>query len=292
MIPKKIRPIGITLIACVFLWIGCLGTVFFPIIAIFGGTSILWRSIAGGVIHSEFWLKLTSYLFSSIWYLFYVAYAFIGFGLWKLKNWARNAVLALAVLGASGSVVAIKVFGKNWDFALTTAFAAALPFAWIAFYLKRPRVRFAFEPWQSTPDSRSVVAYPPGLSRMGKVYVVAGVLATVGLFVGGLMFTVENSIHSSEIYQASLKEAESSPCVTAAIGSPLTPGWGTSGSTTESSENGTAELSIPVHGPKGKGDLNLEGEKQRGVWRIKSLILVHGSEQIPIEPPGPAGTCH
>jgi len=243
------------------------------------------------VIHSEFWLKVTSYLLSSILYLVYVAYAFIGFGLWRLKSWARKAVLALAVLGVFGSFVAIPFFGKNWELALTAAVGAVLPFVWMVFYLKRPRVRFAFEPWQSTPDSSSVVAYPPGLSTVGKACVLAGIVATFGLFVGGLLVTVEHMFHSSDIYQTSLKEAENSPCVAAAIGSPLTPGWGTSGSTTESSERGTAELSIPVHGPKGKGSLNLEGEKQGGKWKIRSLVLVHGSEQIPIEPPSSSGNC-
>lgn len=291
MIPKQKRPVGITLLACVFLWIGCLGTIFFPILAIFGGIKTLWPLIAGGAIHSEFWLGITSYLFAAIWYLFYVAYAVIGFGLWKLKSWAHKAVLALSVFFIATSLLILPFFVKPLDFALAMAVGMVPPFAWTVFYLMRPRVCFAFGAWPSTRDWNPQASYPPSLSKVGKAWVIAGILTTLGLFIGGLMFTVERTFQSSEIYQTSLKEAQNSPCVTASLGSPLTPGWGTSGRIEESREKGSANLSIPVHGSKGKGSLDLTAKKQGGVWKIDSLVLVHGAVQIQIEPSDASTGC-
>jgi hypothetical protein len=105
MISQKKRPVGVTLLAAMFLWIGCLGTIFFPIILLSGGTTTLWGLIAPEAIHSQLLLQITSYLFFSVWFLFYVAYAVIGFGLWKLRNWARRSVLALTVVGGSAGIL-------------------------------------------------------------------------------------------------------------------------------------------------------------------------------------------
>ena len=292
MKPKQKRPVGVTLLACVFLWIGCLGTVFFPIIAIFGGISMAWRLIASGVIHSEFWLRLTSYLFCTIWYAFYVAYAFIGFGLWKLRNWARKSVLAVSLFSIAISLFAVPFLVKPWDFGVAIAIGMVPPFAWIAWYVNRPRVRFAFEAWPSAQEWAATTVYPAGLSKVGKACVLAGLLATFALFIGTVMVNVENTFHSSEIYKISLTEAQNSPCVATILGSPLTPGWGTSGSMEESGMNGSAILNIPVRGPRGKATLDLTAKKHNGVWKINSLVLVYGIGQIQILPGAAPADCH
>lgn len=93
------RPIGVTLIALGFLWIGVGVTLFFPFIALTGGTYAMWHLALGSTIHPDAWLKATAHTLDCLWYLAYVAYAVIGFGLWKLKNWARKSVLGLAIFG-------------------------------------------------------------------------------------------------------------------------------------------------------------------------------------------------
>jgi hypothetical protein len=65
----------------------------------------------------------------------------------------------------------------------------------------------------------------------------------------------------------------------------------TTGGTEESNVEGSANLNIPVSGPKGKGSLELEAEKQSGVWKINSLVLVHDSKRIKIEPSVPNSGC-
>jgi hypothetical protein len=291
MTPKQKRPVGITLLAVAFLYIGCLGTIFFPIICLSGGGSTLWKHIVGGVIHSEAVLRVTSYLFSIVFYLFYVAYAVIGFGLWKLRNWARKAILALMEFFAVVSVLALPFFVKPPTLAIAVVIGTALPFAWFAWYLKRPRVCFAFGAWPSTCDGGLPSEPPQGLSKMGKVLVATAIVATFALYCSSLMVAVESMFRSSEIYQMTLKDAQDSPCVATRLGTPLTPGWMSSGDMSEGSDDGSANLSIPVHGPKGKGSLKLEAEKKSGVWKITSLVLVHDSERVQITPPNPTSNC-
>ncbi len=63
------------------------------------------------------------------------------------------------------------------------------------------------------------------------------------------------------------------------------------GGTNESDSSGLANLSIPIHGPKGKGSLLLEAKKSDGVWAITSLILDTDSGQKQLVPENPSGGC-
>ncbi len=291
MNPKRKRPIGITLLAAIHLWIGCLGTLIFPFVAFSGETTLPFQRLGAAIIHSSFWLRTTSYLFVSIWFLAYVAYIFIGFGLWKLRNWARKAVLALTVIFIFICILSLLFFAKMGVLAVVIVVGIVIPYAWIVWYLKRPRVCFAFGAWPSNSDGGLSAEPPPGLSKIGKACVAAVIMASFGLWVGSLMVAVESMFRSSEIYQMTLKTAQASPCVAATLGVPLTPAWTISGNMKESAEDGSADLSIPVHGPKGKGTLELEAEKQSGTWKITSLVLVHESERIQIVPSVPNSSC-
>lgn len=251
----------------------------------------LWRLIAPGAIHFEVLLKVTSYVFFSVWFLFYVAYAVIGFGLWKLKNWAYRATLALNEFFAVICVLALPFFVRTPALAFAVVSGTALPFAWIVWYLRRPRVRFAFGAWHPTLDPASTAGPPPGLSKMGKALVVVSIVASFALFLCLVMAAVEGMISASPIYGITVKQAQDSPCIKAMLGNPLTPRWGTEGSMEEGSVKGFANLEIPVRGPNGKGTLAVDAKKQNGVWTINSLVLRRGSEEIKILPAASASSC-
>jgi len=290
---KQKRPVGITLLSIAFLYIGGLGTIFLPIIGFFAGSKMLplWRIIAGGVIHSEALLRISGYLILSIWYLLYVAYAVIGFGLWKLHRWAHRAILTLTEFGTAVSLLALPFFVRPWSMAVAIGAGTSIPFAWTIWYLKRPRVRFAFGAWPSDGDGDATAEPPPGLSKMGKIWGIASIVATLVLFCCCLMASIESTFRSSEIYQMGLKQAQDSPCSVSIFGTPLTPERGIQGSLETSGSKGSAELEIPVHGPKGKGSLEVSGKKQGGVWKITSLVLVQGSKQFQITPEDPSSVC-
>ena len=171
--PHKLkRPIGVTLIALAFLWIGCCGTLFLPIIGLTGEMSALWRLSFGSIIHSEAWLKTISYVLDSVWFLLYVVYAVIGFGLWKLKNWARKSVLGIAILGVIGGLIASLVFVRPIALGISVIGMAVVEFGWLGWYLMRPRIRYAFGAWNRYSSAGEWIE-PPGLSTRGKLGVSA-----------------------------------------------------------------------------------------------------------------------
>lgn len=291
--PSKMkRPVGVTILALVFLWIGFGGAVFFPFIAGFDVFATPWDDFAGKVIHSEAWLRITLYLLETLWYLAYIAYAIMGLGLWKLRSWARTAVYVINLIGAAASILVAAIFVRPGILALAVLAGTVPPFLWMAWYSQRPRVRFAFGAWPTSRDGATVTEQPPGLSKVGKAWLASALVATLVLYCGALLFAIEGELKSFDIYKMSLKGAEDSPCVAAELGSPLTPGWMVTGGTEESSESGSANLNIPVRGPKGKGSLEMLAEKRDGVWKITSLVLTDESGEMQILPADPHSGCH
>jgi hypothetical protein len=288
---KPKRPIGVTLIALAFLWIGCCGTLFLPIIGLTGGLSEMWRLAFGSIIHSDTWLKTISYLLDSVWFLLYVVYAVIGFGLWKLKNWARKSILGITLFIAIGGLAVALVFVRPILIGISVLGLALLQSGWLVWYLMRPRVRYAFGAWSKWSPAGEWIE-PPGLSRRGKVGI--GLLAPTSpllLFVFPLFFAINAEMRNSDVYKISMSTADASPCVTSILGSPLKSGWMISGSMEESSIKGSADLSIPVTGPKGKGNLDVQAKKLNGSWNIDSLIFTHGQSQSILVPIGSSLTC-
>lgn len=283
MNPNRKRPIGVALIALAFLWIGCCGTLFLPVTGMTGGLSSLWRLALGSMIHSKAWLYAISYVLNSVWFLLYILYAVIGFGLWKLKNWARKSVIGIAIVGVIAALVVSLVFVRPIILSISVIGMAVVEFGWLGWYLMRPRVRYAFENWNQY-DSAGEWIEPPGLSKRGKLGV--GTLTSasfVVLFMVPLFFAIGSMMRSSDAYKLTLNTAQASPCVIDALGSPLETGW-MMGSITESSIEGSAELSIPVKGPKGKGSLDVQAKKLNGNWRIDTLVFTHGAVRSSIVP--------
>ena len=266
--------------ALAFLWIGVCGAIFFPLIGGSGVFTTPWDAYVGRAIHSQFWLNASLLALLVFWYLAYLTYAAIGFGLWRLKNWARIALFTINIIGAGAGLLAALFFVRPGLLALAAAAGTIPTFLWMAWYSQRPRVRFAFGARQ---NEAPVLEPPPGLSQRGRIAVVCGLIATLVLYAGCLWAAVESMLQASEVFQAALKQAQVAPCVVNALGVPLTPGWTTTGGMEESADGGNAELSIPVRGPKGNGRINFEAEKHNGIWKFNTLILVRGPEQTRIE---------
>lgn len=253
------RPIGVTLIALGFLWNGCMGTILLLLFALAGRISAINCAL----------------------FLVCIGCALVGFGLWKLKNWARKSALGLAIFGAVVSVITSFIF-DHWKAMIPTMLALGgtlVSYGWLTWYLMRPRVQFAFGTWNRLNPTGEWIA-PPGLSKRGKLSI--GILAgiTISAFVVALLFAVESGMKSSGAYQLTMKTAQASPCVIQALGSPLESHGMITGRIQESSVKGSAELSIPLIGPLGQGNLKVEAKKLNGAWRIKSLIFTHGKSGL------------
>ena len=281
------RPVGVTIIALVYLWIGCGGTLFFPILALTGGVAPLWQRLLEDAVRSEALLKTLEILLSAIWFLAYVAYAVCGFGLWKLRNWARKSVIGINVLLLAATVIAAPIFARPLLLAIPLLICAVIPFSWIIWYLMRPRVRYAFGA-ESRPENVAAIQESRGLSKMGIAWVVVGVAAVFALFFVSVFALVETMFQANEGYRLALDEARKSPCVSRAIGTPFSAEWLTTGETNESGSEGSAKLLIPLRGPKGKGSLDVEAHKADGVWKIDSLDFMHNDDETHLVPADPS----
>jgi hypothetical protein len=269
-----------------FLWIGCLGSLFFPVFFFTGLTGTMWDQTTAATGQSAAWIQFLvhfgKYPFLVAWFSAYVAYAFIGFGLWKLRNWSRKAVIGISILGIALSPCVAPFVSKEVPLPLvfSTLLWLVIPFGWLIWYLRRPRVRFAFGAMPSTLGAEP----PTGMSSRDKLFTATAAIATFALLVGTLFFALEEEMHHSGVYALTLSEAEHSPCVTSRIGGPLTPGLLVSGDMEESNLKGSAHLSIPVSGQKGNGTLVVSAEKQDGAWRIEELALIQKGHETQLLP--------
>jgi hypothetical protein len=78
---RRKRPLGITLLALPFLWIGCIGTLIFPILVLTGAVGQLSEAFLAERIQSDGLRLAVATLLTLIWFGGYVLYGFIGFGL-------------------------------------------------------------------------------------------------------------------------------------------------------------------------------------------------------------------
>jgi len=105
--------------------------------------------------------------------------------------------------------------------------------------------------------------------------IVIAVLAAVAIF-----SVVMGSIKKSGAYQDAMEKLRATPAAVAALGEPIESGFFISGSVSVNGPSGEAELSIPVHGPQGKGTLYVEATKSAGRWEYDLLeLVVAGQEQ-------------
>jgi len=285
------RPTGVALITLAFLWIGIGGALVFSLLIVTGGAKDLCRLALGPITHSGSASTTASRAFDIALYVIYLACAVIGFGLQKLKNWARKCVLAISVIGVIGAL-AVAFLVKISIVLRVSIFGLALTvFGWMYWYLLTPGVLDAFGAWtRYTPDFQWI--QPPTLSkrqRLGMSMLFTS--AFIVLFALPLAVGVENEMKSSDAYKLTMSTAQASPCVSRRVGLPLEPGWIVPGDVRASLTKGSANLSIPVEGPKGKGTLDSRVDKLNGRWIIESLVFKYGSSRSIIVPARSSGDC-
>src|SRR5580692_5996449 len=148
MFPKPQRPVGITLLAILFLWIGGFGSLLFPIFIVTGATKQiveLWLSAAK---HSNALIMAVATLLSIVWWGAYVLYAFIGFGLWKLRRWAWKGMVVIQWIGVAlfiGQAISFGIIFSSVVMGIGTAVFELGITGGILWYLYRPAVRWPFE---------------------------------------------------------------------------------------------------------------------------------------------------
>jgi hypothetical protein len=96
-------------------------------------------------------------------------------------------------------------------------------------------------------------------------------LVVVGI--GGFVVLIQVLLKSSDAYTGALARAESSPPVMAALGTPIKDGFFFSGNVSEVNSSGSANLAIPIHGPKGAATVYVAATRSSGAWHFNKMIV-------------------
>ena len=91
---------------------------------------------------------------------------------------------------------------------------------------------------------------------------------------GGIFFIAMSALKSSDVYKGALERARSNPEAVAALGEPIKDGWLVQGNVDFSGQSGTANLQIPVSGPKNSGKIQARAIFESGAWMYERLDLV------------------
>jgi len=86
-----------------------------------------------------------------------------------------------------------------------------------------------------------------------------------------LVVFIFGAIKSSDIYKGALSRAQNDPRVIAALGSPIKSGFFLSGNVNVNNTNGTADITFPISGPKGKASVHAVGTRDSGGWHYSEL---------------------
>lgn len=98
------------------------------------------------------------------------------------------------------------------------------------------------------------------------------ILAGVALL-GVLFFIGMSAMKSSEVYKGALERARSNPEAVAALGEPIKDGWLVQGNVKFSGGSGTANIQIPVSGPKNSGTIQASAVYEGVAWKYERLDL-------------------
>ena len=78
---------------------------------------------------------------------------------------------------------------------------------------------------------------------------------------------------SSDAYSGAVARANSDANVIAVLGSPLKEGIFFRGNISEQNSSGNANLTIPIKGPKGSGELYVLAHRSLGQWYFDQLMV-------------------
>lgn len=105
-------------------------------------------------------------------------------------------------------------------------------------------------------------------ARAGLAVIVAAVLLMALLF-----YVIMSVISNSDAYTLSLKQVKEDARVVEAMGEPIQPGWFTTGQIALKDASGSANLSIPISGPKCDGEIVSRSNKINGKWVFHLLVV-------------------
>ncbi|WP_025664503.1 cytochrome c oxidase assembly factor Coa1 family protein [Aquimarina megaterium] len=94
------------------------------------------------------------------------------------------------------------------------------------------------------------------------------------IFLGSLIFGVSELITESAPYQDALFKVNEDEYVVSILGEPIETNGIMNGSLSYKNNTGSADISIPIKGPKGEAQLYVVGTKQNDQWTYKEMYVI------------------
>lgn len=108
-------------------------------------------------------------------------------------------------------------------------------------------------------------------------------------FTGAILGIVIFSFRSSGVYADAMETARNNPDIQETLGTPIEPGWFISGNINVSGQSGSANFTVPLEGPRGKGRLSVVADKIAGTWEFDELVFQADGDTEPIDLLFPSG---
>ena len=105
------------------------------------------------------------------------------------------------------------------------------------------------------------------------------------LFAGAIVGIVFTTIRNSDVTTQAMAQIQEDPRVRDKLGEPIEIGWLITGNISVdgvgSSRTGSAELNIPISGPRGSGDVAVFADLQNGSWNFSTMnFSVDGEDGV------------
>ncbi len=143
------------------------------------------------------------------------------------------------------------------------------------------------DPTAITTQNRSAVGKGVLIGCGGCAVVLLGI---AGVF-SAIFFGVFAAIGKSDAVAEVMKRADESKVVREQLGTPLQRGWLTTGNIETANGSSSAELQIPIEGPKGSGRIEVDGYKRGNepwVFTVLDVLIDSTSERIDLAHPAEA----
>jgi ribosomal protein L7/L12 len=140
-------------------------------------------------------------------------------------------------------------------------------------------------PFLAVPgQTTSTAAYAPPRPKNSTLGCLLGCLPTLlfmGLCAGFIMLSSHIMFRAFGPLEQAMTIINNDPAVVQAFGSPITPGAFVTGEVSSGGSSSSADLSVPIYGPKNSGELNVSGSWRRGVWNLDIWVTYEadGEEQ-------------
>lgn len=112
---------------------------------------------------------------------------------------------------------------------------------------------------------------------------VGGCLTIILLFIFGIgaaIFGVSEVLKGSAPYELAVNEAKYNEELIAILGEPIETNGIMQGNLNFKNGSGSADISVPLKGPKGEATVHIKGEKEDGEWTYEEFyILIKNSNE-------------